>query len=75
MHIKLATTCNKNEQQQGAENYVELWTNGRRQVGGPLMGLLNEAETGLSRPFWGWLIIMNMMMTTIMIQSFKTATS
>jgi len=24
--MKLATTCNKNEQQQGAKNNAELWT-------------------------------------------------
>jgi len=26
MQVKFATTCNENEQQQGAKNNAELWT-------------------------------------------------
>ena len=42
VQIKFSTTCNKNEQQQDGKNNAEL----------PLKRLLNEAETGLSRPDW-----------------------
>jgi hypothetical protein len=50
--------------------------NGRRRLGGPLKSLLNEAETVLSRPFSGWLMMVNMMMIIIIIiQSLKTIIS
>jgi len=42
----LATALNKNEQKQDAKNRP----NGRRQLGRPLTRLLDEAETGVSRP-------------------------
>ena len=38
--------------------------NGRRRLGRPLKRLLDEAETGLSRPNW-WRLMMMMMMETI----------
>jgi len=40
-------------------------SNGRRRIGRPLMRLLAEAETGLSRPnSWQMMMMMMMMMTT-----------
>jgi rhamnose utilization protein RhaD (predicted bifunctional aldolase and dehydrogenase) len=33
MRIKLATTCNKNEQQQDAKNNAELWTKWTNKTG------------------------------------------
>jgi len=50
MQIKLATTCNKNEQQQGAPRILlNYWPNWRRIYGRPVKRPLDEAETGLSR--------------------------
>ena len=48
--MTLATTCNKNEQQQNARNNAEFRTNGRRRLGRTLKRLFDEAETGLPRP-------------------------
>ena len=47
VQIKLATKCNKNKKREDAKDYAEL----------PLKRLLNEAETGLSRPD-SWRMIM-----------------
>jgi hypothetical protein len=50
IQTKLATTCNKNEQQHDAKAVLSCRPNGRSRLGRPLKRLLDEAETGLSRP-------------------------
>ena len=47
--IKLATTCNKNEQQ-NAKIMLNYRPNGRGRPARPLKRLLDEAETGVPRP-------------------------
>jgi hypothetical protein len=48
--IRLATTCNKNEQRQNAIIMLNYGSNERRRLGRSLRILLDEAEIGLSRP-------------------------
>jgi len=50
MRIKLATTCNKNEQQQDGKNNAELWTKWTKKTGKPMKGMLDQVATGLTRP-------------------------
>jgi len=45
-----SNTQNKNEQKQNAKNNAELQTEWTTRPGSPLKRLLDEAETGLSRP-------------------------
>ena len=42
--------CNQNEQQQNAKIMLNYEPHGRRRLGRPWKRLLDESETGLSRP-------------------------
>ena len=50
--MKLATICDNNGQQRDARNNVSLKTEWTRLLGRHMKGLLEEAETGLSRSIW-----------------------
>ena len=61
--IKLATTCNKNEQQQAAKNNAELQTNWRKRLGRPLKRLLCFADRAFyyslcKWPTWGRILLL-----------------
>jgi hypothetical protein len=58
-------TCNENEQQQGTKIMLNCRWNGRRRLGSSLKRLLDEAEIGLSRSQWWWMLIMLTMIITI----------
>jgi len=48
--MSLNIKCNQNEKQQDAKIMLNYELNGRRRLGRPSKRLLDEAETGLSRP-------------------------
>ena len=57
IQIKLATTCNKNEEQQDAKNNAELQTKQAKTTWKIYEGTINEEVTGLSRANW-WRMMM-----------------
>jgi hypothetical protein len=64
----VTTTCNKKEQQQGAEIMLNYTPNGRRQQERPLKRQLEEAGTGLSKPNSRRMLMVIMIMNFTLVQ-------
>jgi len=71
LQIKLATACNKNEQQHVAKVMLNCTPNGRSQLGRPLKRLLDETKTGLSRPNWWQMMMMMIVILTLCTPSLR----
>ena len=63
IQIQLATTCNKNEQQQDGKNNAELYTEWTKTTWKTFEDIIRQTETGLSRHNWWRMMMVIMMMT------------